>query len=388
MSEQAVSAQKEGKKLKLPRAVGKGRQVDPKALAEVQALLGGESRQKDLLIEHLHKIQDAYHAISAAHLVALAREMKLSKAEVYEVATFYHHFDVIKEGDTPPPPLTVRVCESLTCEMKGAHGLIDSLESGLGDDVRVQKVPCIGRCNVAPVAVVGMNPVEQADVQSVMNEVKVGNVKPEAISPISFGDYLTNQGYETYQACMDGTHPIEDVLKTMDDSGLRGLGGAGFPSGSKWRIVREQPAPKLMAVNIDEGEPGTFKDKYYLERDPHRFLEGMLIAAWATDIHEIYIYLRDEYAAIRESLAVEIDKLQANPPVENMPVIHLRRGAGAYICGEESAMIESIEGKRGMPRLRPPYVGQVGLFSGGQRLNIIWNQFTGFEILLRKALAL
>ena len=362
MSEQAVSAQKEGKKLKLPRAVGKGRQVDPKALAEVQALLGDESRQKDLLIEHLHKIQDAYHAISAAHLVALAREMKLSKAEVYEVATFYHHFDVIKEGDTPPPPLTVRVCESLTCEMKGAHGLIDSLESGLGDDVRVQKVPCIGRCDVAPVAVVGMNPVEQADVQSVMNEVKVGNVKPEAISPISFGDYLTNQGYETYQACMDGTYPIEDVLKTMDDSGLRGLGGAGFPSGSKWRIVREQPAPKLMAVNIDEGEPGTFKDKYYLERDPHRFLEGMLIAAWATDIHEIYIYLRDEYAAIRESLAVEIDKLQANPPVENMPVIHFRRGAGAYICGEESAMIESIEGKRGMPRLRPPYVGQVGLF--------------------------
>jgi len=362
MSEKAISARKKGKNLKLPRAVGKGRQVDPKALSEIQALLGDESRQKDLLIEHLHKIQDTYHAISAAHLVALAREMKLSKAEVYEVATFYHHFDVIKENDTPPPALTVRVCESLTCEMKGAHGLISSLEEGLGDQVRVQKVPCIGRCDVAPVAVVGMNPVEHADVDSVMAEVTAGNIKPESINPILFDEYKKSQGYETYQACMNGTHKIEDVLTTMDDSGLRGLGGAGFPSGRKWRIVRDQPDPKLMAVNIDEGEPGTFKDKYYLDRDPHRFLEGMLIAAWATKINEIYIYLRDEYAAIRASLEVEVAKLIANPPVENLPIIHLRRGAGAYICGEESAMIESIEGKRGMPRLRPPFVAQVGLF--------------------------
>ena len=362
MSEKAISARKKGKNLKLPRAVGKGRQVDPKALSEIQALLGDESRQKDLLIEHLHKIQDTYHAISAAHLVALAREMKLSKAEVYEVATFYHHFDVIKENDTPPPALTVRVCESLTCEMKGAHGLISSLEEGLGDQVRVQKVPCIGRCDVAPVAVVGMNPVEHADVDSVMAEVTAGNIKPESINPILFDEYKKSQGYETYQACMNGTHKIEDVLTTMDDSGLRGLGGAGFPSGRKWRIVRDQPDPKLMAVNIDEGEPGTFKDKYYLDRDPHRFLEGMLIAAWATNINEIYIYLRDEYAAIRASLEVEVAKLIANPPVENLPIIHLRRGAGAYICGEESAMIESIEGKRGMPRLRPPFVAQVGLF--------------------------
>jgi formate dehydrogenase len=362
MSEQAISARKEGKKLKLPRAVGKGRQVDSKALSEVQALLGDESRQKDLLIEHLHKIQDKYHYISAAHLVALAREMKLSKAEVYEVATFYHHFDVIKEDDTPPPALTVRVCESLTCEMKGAHGLIASLESGLGDDVRVQKVPCIGRCDVAPVAVVGMNPIEHADTDKVVQAVTQKQTQPETISPIEFDAYNASQGYDTYIACMKGEHPIEDVLQMMDDSGLRGLGGAGFPTGRKWRIVRDQPAPKLMAVNIDEGEPGTIKDKYYLERDPHRFLEGMLIAAWATDIHEIYVYLRDEYAAIRDSLEVEIAKLIANPPVDNMPVIHIRRGAGAYICGEESAMIESIEGKRGMPRLRPPYVAQVGLF--------------------------
>ena len=362
MSEQAISARKKGKNLKLPRAVGKGRQVDPKALSEVQALLGDESRQEDLLIEHLHKIQDKYHYISAEHLVALAREMKLSKAEVYEVATFYHHFDVIKEEDSAPPALTVRVCESLTCEMKGAHSLIESLESALGDEVRVQKVPCIGRCNSAPVAVVGMNPIESATADRVIKAVTQQEIGPETINPIEFDAYRASEGYNTYVACMEGDHPIEDVLEMMDDSGLRGLGGAGFPTGRKWRIVRGQPSPKVMAVNIDEGEPGTFKDKYYLDRDPHRFLEGMLIAAWATDIHEIYVYLRDEYAAIRGSLEKEIAKLVANPPVKNMPVIHMRRGAGAYICGEESAMIESIEGKRGMPRLRPPYVAQVGAF--------------------------
>jgi NADH:ubiquinone oxidoreductase subunit F (NADH-binding)/NADH:ubiquinone oxidoreductase subunit E len=362
MSEQAISARKKGKNLKLPRAVGKGRQVDPKALSEVQALLGDESRQEDLLIEHLHKIQDKYHYISAEHLVALAREMKLSKAEVYEVATFYHHFDVIKEEDSAPPALTVRVCESLTCEMKGAHSLIESLESALGDEVRVQKVPCIGRCNSAPVAVVGMNPIEGATADRVIKAVTQQEIGPETINPIEFDAYRASEGYSTYVACMEGDHPIEDVLEMMDDSGLRGLGGAGFPTGRKWRIVRGQPSPKVMAVNIDEGEPGTFKDKYYLDRDPHRFLEGMLIAAWATDIHEIYVYLRDEYAAIRGSLEKEIAKLVANPPVKKMPVIHMRRGAGAYICGEESAMIESIEGKRGMPRLRPPYVAQVGAF--------------------------
>ena len=362
MSEQAISARKKGKNLKLPRAVGKGRQVDPKALSEIQALLGDESRQEDLLIEHLHKIQDKFHYISAAHLVALAREMKLSKAEVYEVATFYHHFDVIKEEDSAPPALTVRVCESLTCEMKGAHSLIESLESALGDEVRVQKVPCIGRCNSAPVAVVGMNPIEGATADRVIKAVTQQEIGPETINPIELEAYRASEGYNTYVACMEGEHLIEDVLKMMDDSGLRGLGGAGFPTGRKWRIVRGQQSPKVMAVNIDEGEPGTFKDKYYLDRDPHRFLEGMLIAAWATDIHEIYIYLRDEYAAIRGSLEKEIAKLLANPPVTNMPVIHMRRGAGAYICGEESAMIESIEGKRGMPRLRPPYVAQVGAF--------------------------
>ncbi|WP_417551213.1 NAD(P)H-dependent oxidoreductase subunit E [Methylophaga sp.] len=362
MIDQPISVQPTGKKIKLARITSKGRQIDPKALVEVRELLGNASRQKDLLIEHLHKIQDFYKHISAAHLVALAYEMKLSRAEVYEVATFYHHFDVIKEGDAVPADLTVRVCDSMTCEMAGAEGLIDSLETAMGEKVRVQRVPCIGRCDKAPVAVVGMHPVEFADVQKVDELVEQGVTEPETIAPILFEQYLSNGGYTIYQQCMAGQHDVNKVLDMMDDSGLRGLGGAGFPVGRKWRIVRDQPAPRLMAVNIDEGEPGTFKDKYYLDRDPHCFLEGMLIAAWAVDINEIYIYLRDEYAAIRVMLEQELAKLRAHPPVTNLPTIHLRRGAGAYICGEESAMIESIEGKRGMPRLRPPFVAQVGLF--------------------------
>lgn len=362
MSGQVISVHKSGKNLKKSRAVGKGRQVDMQALAEVQGLLGDEPRRKDLLIEHLHKIQDSYKHISAAHLVALAHEMKLSRAEVYEVATFYHHFDVIKETETTPPQLTVRVCDSMTCEMLGANPLIESLEQGMGDQVRIQRVPCIGRCDKAPVAVVGMQPIEFADTEKVAAEVKANNIDPEDIEPIRFETYVDQNGYQTYQQCVNGLIPVEDVLTKMEDSGLRGLGGAGFPVGRKWRIVRDQPAPKLMAVNIDEGEPGTFKDKYYLDRDPHCFLEGMLIAAWAVGIEEIYVYLRDEYAAIREMLEVELYKLESHPPVANLPKIYLRRGAGAYICGEESAMIESIEGKRGMPRLRPPYVAQVGLF--------------------------
>ncbi len=362
MTEQTINAQATGKKTKRSRITSKGRQIEPKALAEVRELLGNASRQKDLLIEHLHKIQDFYKHISAAHLVALAYEMKLSRAEVYEVATFYHHFDVIKEGDAVPADLTVRVCDSMTCEMAGAEGLIDSLETAMGEKVRVQRVPCIGRCDKAPVAVVGMHPVEFADVQKVDALVEQDVTEPETIAPILFEQYVANGGYSIYQQCMAGQHDVDKVLDMMDDSGLRGLGGAGFPVGRKWRIVRDQPAPRLMAVNIDEGEPGTFKDKYYLDRDPHCFLEGMLIAAWAVDINEIYIYLRDEYAAIRVMLEQELAKLRSHPPVTNLPTIHLRRGAGAYICGEESAMIESIEGKRGMPRLRPPFVAQVGLF--------------------------
>jgi len=340
----------------------KGHAVDLKALEEVQTLLTGASRQRDLLIEHLHKIQDKYQHISSKHLVALAREMKLSPAEVYEVASFYHHFDVTKEGQTPPPALTVRVCESLSCSMAGSNDLIDALESGLNaEQVRVQKVPCVGRCQHAPVAVVGQNPIDEATTESVINAVNNNEITAAVTDYISHEAYLADNGYQTLKGVLDGSIDTESIIKQMEDSGLRGLGGAGFPAGRKWRIVSSFEGPRLMAVNIDEGEPGTFKDRHYLESDPHRFLEGMLIAALTVGCEEIYIYLRDEYAGCREILTKELDNLRAQFPTD-IPPIHLRRGAGAYICGEESAMVESIEGKRGMPRLRPPFLAEVGLF--------------------------
>ncbi|HSI95587.1 MAG: NAD(P)H-dependent oxidoreductase subunit E [Methylophilaceae bacterium] len=339
----------------------KGRSIDPAARSEIQALVKGESLAPDLLIEHLHKIQDKFGHISSKHIAALAAEMKMSQTEVYEVATFYHHFDVVKEGQTPPPPLTVRVCESVSCDMAGAHGLIDALKKGLGDHVRIQPVPCVGRCDTAPVVVVGQNPIDLADPATVIRAVEAKNIEAPVTDYIPYEPYKAQGGYQLYQECIAGKRTAEELISIMENSGLRGLGGAGFPVGRKWRIVSGQAAPRLMAVNIDEGEPGTFKDRYYLERDPHRFLEGMLIAAWAVGIQKIYVYLRDEYAGCRKILTKELAALQANPPA-NLPEIHLRRGAGAYICGEESAMIESIEGKRGMPRLRPPFVAQVGLF--------------------------
>ncbi len=344
------------------RARPKGPGVSPRARADIRNLLGPISRQRDLLIEHLHRIQDHYGHISAAHLVALAEEMGLAPAEVYEVATFYHHFDVVREGEIPPPPLTVRVCDSITCELLGARDLIASLEQALGDDVRVQPVSCLGRCDKAPVAIVGRNPVERASPDTVTEAVAAGAVEPDDHPPyVDYRGYREQGGYRLLQDCVAGQRAPEDVLQTLQHSGLRGLGGAGFPAGRKWRIVREQPAPRLLAINVDEGEPGTFKDLYYLMRDPHRLLEGMLIAAWAVGIEAIYLYVRDEYPVGRAILAREIAALQADPPVP-LPPIHLRRGAGAYVCGEESAMIESIEGKRGMPRLRPPYIAEAGLF--------------------------
>lgn len=340
----------------------KGHAVDLKALEEVQNLLADTSRQRDLLIEHLHKIQDQYQHISSKHLVALAHEMKLSPAEVYEVASFYHHFDVTKEGQTPPPALTVRVCESLSCAMAGSNDLIDALESDLNsNEVRVQKVPCVGRCQHAPVAVVGQNPIDEATTESVIKAVDNKEITAAVTDYISHEAYLADNGYQTLKGVLDGSIETESIIKKMEDSGLRGLGGAGFPAGRKWRIVSSFEGPRLMAVNIDEGEPGTFKDRHYLESDPHRFLEGMLIAALTVGCEEIYIYLRDEYAGCREILTTELDNLRAQFPTE-IPPIHLRRGAGAYICGEESAMVESIEGKRGMPRLRPPFLAEVGLF--------------------------
>lgn len=344
------------------REAPKGRRVDPRALLEVQGLLGLESRQRDLLIEHLHKIQDHFGCLSSQHLAALAQEMRLAQAEVYEVATFYHHFDVVKEGEAAPAALTVRVCAGLSCEMAGARTLLDKLPALLGREVRVLEAPCVGRCEQAPAAVVGQHAVPQATLETVLAKVATRQVSDAVTTHIDYAAYRAAGGYGLLRDCIEGRRDVESVIATMESSGLRGLGGAGFPLGRKWRIVRAEAGPRLMAVNIDEGEPGTFKDRVYLERDPHRFLEGMLIAAWAVGIEAIYIYLRDEYHGCRAMLEAELDKLRLDPPVPGMPPIHLRRGAGAYICGEESAMIESIEGKRGMPRLRPPYVAQVGLF--------------------------
>jgi NADH:ubiquinone oxidoreductase subunit F (NADH-binding)/NADH:ubiquinone oxidoreductase subunit E len=344
------------------RQAPKGRRVDPVALSEIQALLGCAPRRRDLLIEHLHKIQDKFGCLSTAHLAALAEEMKLAQTEVYEVATFYHHFDVIKEGEAAPAAVTVRVCDGLACEMAGAEYLLSKLPHLLGKDVRVIAAPCIGRCEQAPAAVVGQNPVPYASCDAIASRVDAGELQHVSGEYVDYERYQSQGGYTILKECISGERDVESVIKTMEGSGLRGLGGAGFPAGRKWRIVRSEPGPRLMAVNIDEGEPGTFKDRVYLERDPHRFLEGMLIAAWAVGIETIYIYLRDEYHGCRAMLEAELDTLSACLPMYDVPEIILRRGAGAYICGEESAMIESIEGKRGMPRLRPPYVAQVGLF--------------------------
>jgi NADH:ubiquinone oxidoreductase subunit F (NADH-binding)/NADH:ubiquinone oxidoreductase subunit E len=361
--------------LKRARGTLKGRRVDPTAREEVLAVLGNAPRRRDLLIEHLHRIQDRFGHLSAPHLVALAAEMKMAMAEVYEVATFYHHFDVIKEGD-PPPAITVRVCDSIACEMAGSRELLAALPGVLGPDVRVLHAPCVGRCETAPVAVIGQNPVPYANAEKLAALVEANAVKhprrgedvphphPDIVTPghMDYAAYLEKGGYASAKACISGERQRDDVVALMEDSGLRGLGGAGFPTGRKWKSVAGGAAPRLMAINIDEGEPETFKDRYYLEREPHRFLEGALIAAWAVGIAAIYIYLRDEYHGCRAILEQEIAALEANPPFP-IPPIHLRRGAGAYICGEESAMIESIEGKRGEPRLRPPYVAQVGLFN-------------------------
>ena len=339
----------------------KGRAVDAAARADIESLLASAPRAPEYLIENLHRVQDKLGHLPAAHLAALAEAMKLSQAEVFEVATFYHHFDVVKEGEEAPAKITVRVCDTLSCQMAGATGLLDRLKVTMGPNVRVLPAPCIGRCEEAPAVCVGQNAFGGATAEKIATVVKEGLVKAPRNSHIGYARYREEGGYGLWSDCLAGKRDLESVLKTMEDAGLRGLGGAGFPTGRKWRIVRAEQGPRYMAVNIDEGEPGTFKDRYYLERDPHRFLEGMLVAAWAVGIDRVWIYLRDEYHACREMLEKEIALLKADAPGP-LAQIELRRGAGAYICGEESAMIESIEGKRGMPRLRPPYVAQVGVF--------------------------
>ena len=366
----------------------KGRQADDASLAEVRRLIGNAVERRDLLIENLHKLNDEYRALHDRHLVALAKEMNLPMAEVYEVATFYHHFEVVR-GNDPVADITVRVCDGIACELAGAQELLEKLPSILGNDkIKVIPAPCVGRCEQAPVAVVHQYPVLFATTDKVTAALKNNlttqplaiddaNFDPgllveqgispqgehQAVSPayVGYESYCKQGGYALAKEIAAGKKDAESIIKAMESSGLRGLGGAGFPAGRKWRIVKDQPAPKLMAVNIDEGEPGTFKDRTYLERDPHRFLEGLLIAASVVGIDACYIYLRDEYHGCRELLEIELEKLKANPPFK-LPTIELRRGAGAYICGEESAMIESIEGKRGEPRMRPPYIAQVGLF--------------------------
>jgi len=344
-----------------PPRTPKGRQVDPVALEEVRGLLTGRSRRRDLLIEHLHLIQDEYGHLSAAHLAALAAEMRMAQAEVYEVATFYSHFDVVKEGETPPPAVTVRVCDSLSCAMAGSEELLKKLPGILGKDVRVVHAPCMGACDRAPVAAVGHVQTFKATPDTVAAAVKA---KPHAHAWHDHKDlaaYRQEGGYKLLRDCLSDERTRDELIKIVSDAGLRGMGGAGFPTGRKWSLVRAEPAPRMFAVNCDEGEPGTFKDRYYLERDPHRFIEGMLIAAWVVEARDTYLYIRDEYPELRLMLADEIVKAE-KAGLSPHTRIQIRRGAGAYICGEESAMIESIEGKRGLPRHRPPYVAQVGLF--------------------------
>ena len=347
----------------------KGRQPEAGARDEVRALIGApgpDGHRRDLLIEHLHRLNDRYHGLFERHLVALAAEMRLSMAEVYEVASFYHHFEVRKDGEAAPR-LTVRVCTSLSCQLAGADALLARTRELLGAEVQVLAAPCIGRCEQAPAALVGQHGVGQASaerlVQASNQALAPDGSAPEAIKTIVFDAYAQAGGYALAQAVARGEPGHEAIIAALEHAGLRGLGGAGFPAGRKWRIVREQPAPRYLVINVDEGEPGTFKDRWYLERDPHRFLEGLLIAAQVVGVQGVYIYLRDEYPECRAILTQALADLRAAPGLrELLPPTELRRGAGAYICGEESAMLESIEGKRGEPRLRPPYIAQVGLF--------------------------
>ena len=347
---------------KRARAFPKGRQLDGDAHREVSELLGSRPRRPDLLIEYLHLIQDRYHCLSAGHLRALCDEMRLPQAAVYEVATFYSHFDVVKEGETPPPPTTIRVCDSVTCELKGAEALLAALKTREHPaSVRVLRAPCMGRCDTAPVCEIGHLHVDHATPNSVQAVVESGRREPEIPPYQNLAEYKAAGGYALLENCRSGARDVDAIIGVLSESGLRGLGGAGFPTGRKWQIVRSYQGPRLMTINGDEGEPGTFKDRFYLEREPHSMFEGALIAAWAVAAERIYLYMRDEYPAVLHILAREIGELEKARLIEPGQ-IELRRGAGAYICGEELAMIESIEGKRGYPRNRPPYIAEVGLF--------------------------
>lgn len=343
------------------RAVPKGRQVDERAVTEVRAATQGLANRADLVIEHLHRLQDRFGHVSVRHMTALAEQLGIAQAEVFEVATFYHHFDIVKDGGAPPPPLTIRVCESISCHLAGANALLHQLAER-HSNIRVIPAPCMGRCEHAPVAVVGRNAIGHATVENVEEAVLANEVEPAPMPYVTFEEYKWAGGYSVLADCVEERRFVDDVMAAVDNATLRGLGGAGFPTARKWKFVRgEKRRDRIVAMNADEGEPGTFKDRFCLERDPHRVVEGLLIAAWAVEADDVFIYLRDEYAAIRSLLTTEIAALEADPPCK-LPRIHLRRGAGAYICGEETALIESIEGKRGEPRLRPPFPANAGIF--------------------------
>ena len=353
----------------------KGRVVDDAALAEVRALLGERPRRRDLLIEHLHLLQDEFGCLEARHLRALADEMRLSQAEVYEVASFYDHFDVVKEGEPKPAPLTVRVCESISCMIAGADQLIETLSSSVDPaQVRVVRAACIGRCAGAPAARVGDREVENATVEGLLRDARERRTGVVVPKHVALDEYRQGGGYALYEQVRSGALSADAIIDKLQGSGLRGLGGAGFPPGKKWQFVRSYPGPRLMSINGDEGEPGTFKDRWFLERDPHRTLEGALIAAHCVEAQRIYFYMRNEYPGVLEILRREIAALEALG-LAPAGFIELRRGAGAYICGEESAMIESIEGKRGLPRNRPPYIAEVGIFGRptlNQNVETLW----------------
>ncbi len=365
-------------------AFPKGRQLEPTDLEAVQALLGDREIRRDELIEYLHLIQDDQGCLPAGHLHGLAEIMRLPMAEVYEVASFYAHFDIVRDGESRPARKTIRVCESLSCQLAGAEALIAALQDGNGSDVRILRAPCMGRCDLAPVCEVGHNHIDNATPEAVNAAVAGGHIHPAIPDYTGFDAYQAASGYATLRACLAGQTSVDSVIDTLSEGGLRGLGGAGFPTGRKWGFVRAAPKPRVMAVNADEGEPGTFKDRHYLENNPHQFLEGMLIAAWAVEAEAIYLYLRDEYPAAREILLREIAKVEASGLSDHTRII-LRRGAGAYICGEESAMIESIEGKRGLPRHRPPYVAQVGIFERPTLVNNVETLYWIPQILTKGA---
>src|ERR1700674_3307330 len=351
-------------------AFPKGRVLRAEEVGAVKALLGDRPRERALLIEFLHLIQDQEGCLPEGYLQALGEELKIPMAEVYEVATFYAHFDVVGEGEERPAKVTVRVCDSLSCALAGAEGLLRTLQGEKLPGVRVVRAPCIGSCHTAPAAEVGHRHVDHATPAKIKDLALRGDVHAEMPAYQGFEAYVKAGGYAVLRSCLSGVRKVEDVIAALSDGGLRGLGGAGFPTGRKWGLVRAEKAPRLMAVNGDEGEPGTFKDRIYLEKEPHKFLEGMAVAAWAVEAEQVFIYMRDEYPAVLKILKREIPKLDAAGLAKHTK-IHVRRGAGAYICGEESAMIESIEGKRGLPRHRPPYVAQVGVFGRPTLVNNI-----------------